>query len=90
MGFSMQCPEHMGDEKDRPEFWFVQPIDGEQPVTYGGGDRPARLFDYQGTDFEVLTVWQALPYPEESINSPHWWGYIAHGQVYSCARWSSI
>lgn len=90
MGFSMQCPAHPDDEKDRAEFWFVQPRDGEQAITYGGEHKPSRLFDHEGRDFEGLTVWQALPYPEESISSAHWAGYIARGQVYSCARWALL
>jgi hypothetical protein len=87
MGLSLQCPAHPHNDKDRSEFWFIRPLDGDLAITYGGKDGPERLYDFDGHDFAELTLWQAVPYQEESITSEHWWGYIASGQVYRCARW---
>lgn len=88
-GFSIQCPAHPHDAGDRAELWFIHPMDGEGPVS--GLERPPeRFYGYEGHSFDDLTVWQELPYPEEAVRTPHWWGYIANGVLYSCARWSSI
>jgi len=88
----MACPLH--PELDHElELWFSNPEDGGEHLTMAGREgtpRPTRLFDYEGHGFEDLTVWQALPYPEESLSVGHWYGYIATGFVYSCARWAAI
>lgn len=88
MGLSMNCPDHPDlDNADRVELWFSNPQDGGDHLTISRAPKPERLFDYEGHGFEDLTVWQALPYAEESVAVGHWRGYIARGNVYSCARW---
>ena len=90
MGFSMQCPAHRDSPADVVCFWFVRPQDGGDPLTIGGERKPDELFDYEGRTFAELTVWQALPFPDEAVRGPHWWGYIAKGYVYSCPRWTGL